>query len=183
MESSQDALRDNIHLLHRRCRSGLGSRRQQWREPVISTSPRTRFAQHVWDLYTRLDQFWSLHWKLVRPSSLMSLKNTLTRQKVFRMLGIGPPELLLWTTRQVTRPTRANLSPDKAIGAIFIAANFCFWAVIGSACAQTWQQLLLCRLLVGIGMGVNGSSVPIFAAENSPAAIRGALVMSWRKNF
>ncbi|KAH8773472.1 hypothetical protein F5883DRAFT_627955 [Diaporthe sp. PMI_573] len=66
------------------------------------------------------------------------------------------------------------------VRAIFIAANFCFWAVIGSACAQTWQQLLLCRLLVGIGMGVNGSSVPIFAAENSPAAIRGALVMSWQ---
>ncbi|KAG8162207.1 hypothetical protein KVR01_007972 [Diaporthe batatas] len=65
-------------------------------------------------------------------------------------------------------------------GAIFIAANFCFWAVIGSACAQTWEQLLLCRLLVGIGMGVNGSSVPIFAAENSPAAIRGALVLSWQ---
>ncbi|KAI3401166.1 hypothetical protein diail_312 [Diaporthe ilicicola] len=32
-------------------------------------------------------------------------------------------------------------------------------------------------------MGVKGSSVPIFAAENSPAAIRGALVMSWRKNL
>ncbi|KAG6360786.1 hypothetical protein INS49_011853 [Diaporthe citri] len=64
--------------------------------------------------------------------------------------------------------------------AIFIAANFCCWPVIGSACAQTWQQLLLCRLLVGIGMGVEGSTVPIFAAENSPAAIRGALVMSWQ---
>ncbi|KAL2274678.1 hypothetical protein FJTKL_02973 [Diaporthe vaccinii] len=68
----------------------------------------------------------------------------------------------------------------RSSGAIFIAANFCCWPVIGSACAQTWQQLLLCRLLVGIGMGVNGSTVPIFAAENSPAAIRGALVMSWQ---
>ncbi|KAJ0117209.1 hypothetical protein J7T55_003619 [Diaporthe amygdali] len=65
-------------------------------------------------------------------------------------------------------------------GAIFIAANFCFWPVIGSACARTWQQLLVCRLLLGVGMGVKGSSVPIFAAENSPAAIRGALVMTWQ---
>jgi len=33
---------------------------------------------------------------------------------------------------------------------------------------------------MGIGMGLKGSSVPIFAAENSPARIRGALVMSWQ---
>ncbi|RKU43865.1 hypothetical protein DL546_004319 [Coniochaeta pulveracea] len=65
-------------------------------------------------------------------------------------------------------------------GAIFISAHFCFWPVIGSAFAQTWGQLLACRILMGIGMGCKGSSVPIFAAENSPAAIRGALVMSWQ---
>ena len=29
-------------------------------------------------------------------------------------------------------------------------------------------------------VGLKGSSVPIFAAENSPARIRGALVMSWQ---
>jgi MFS family permease len=29
-------------------------------------------------------------------------------------------------------------------------------------------------------MGCKGSTVPIFAAENSPASIRGALVMSWQ---
>ena len=33
---------------------------------------------------------------------------------------------------------------------------------------------------MGIGMGVKASTVPIYAAENSPAAIRGALVMSWQ---
>lgn len=65
-------------------------------------------------------------------------------------------------------------------GAIFFAAQFCFWPVIGSAVAQTWPQLLVCRLLLGIGMGAKASSVPIYAAENSPAAIRGALVMSWQ---
>ncbi|KAJ9149440.1 Hexose transporter [Pleurostoma richardsiae] len=65
-------------------------------------------------------------------------------------------------------------------GAIFFAANFCFWPVLGSAFVQTWEQLLVCRLLMGIGMGAKASSVPIFAAENSPAAIRGALVMSWQ---
>lgn len=97
------------------------------------------------------------------------------------MLGIGPSEFLLWTARQVTHCNMDGTMLTISSGAIFIAANFCCWPVIGSACAQTWQQLLLCRLLLGIGMGVEGSTVPIFAAENSPAAIRGALVMSWRK--
>ncbi|KEY66417.1 hypothetical protein S7711_06160 [Stachybotrys chartarum IBT 7711] len=65
-------------------------------------------------------------------------------------------------------------------GTIFFAANFCLWPVLGSAFATTWWELLICRLLLGIGMGTKASTVPIFAAENSPASIRGALVMSWQ---
>ncbi len=65
-------------------------------------------------------------------------------------------------------------------GTIFIAAIFCFLPVLGSAFTQTWQQLFICRLLLGFGMGAKGSTVPIYAAENSPATIRGALVMSWQ---
>ncbi len=65
-------------------------------------------------------------------------------------------------------------------GAIFVAATFCLLPVIGSAFSQTWPQLFICRLLLGFGMGMKGSTVPIYAAENSPAAIRGALVMSWQ---
>jgi hypothetical protein len=66
-------------------------------------------------------------------------------------------------------------------GVIFVSAHFCLWPVIGSAFCQTWPQQLVCRLLMGIGMGIKASTVPIYAAENSPAAIRGALVMSWRE--
>ena len=66
-------------------------------------------------------------------------------------------------------------------GTIFIAAQFCFWPVLGSAFSQTWPQLLVCRLLLGLGMGAKASTVPVYAAENAPAAIRGALVMTWRK--
>ncbi|KAK3983839.1 putative polyol transporter 1 [Cladorrhinum sp. PSN332] len=65
-------------------------------------------------------------------------------------------------------------------GVIFFSAHFCLWPVIGSAFCHTWPQQLACRLLMGIGMGVKASTVPIYAAENSPAAIRGALVMSWQ---
>ncbi|KAF2766790.1 hypothetical protein EJ03DRAFT_168353 [Teratosphaeria nubilosa] len=65
-------------------------------------------------------------------------------------------------------------------GAIFISAVFCVLTPIGGALTQTWEELFITRLLMGIGMGLKGSSVPIFAAENSPAKIRGALVMSWQ---
>jgi sugar porter (SP) family MFS transporter len=65
-------------------------------------------------------------------------------------------------------------------GAIFFSAIFCLLPVLGSAFTQTWQELLACRLLLGIGMGAKASTVPIYAAENSPASIRGALVMTWQ---
>jgi MFS family permease len=64
-------------------------------------------------------------------------------------------------------------------GTIFVSAIFCLLTPIGGALSQSWEQLLITRLLMGIGMGLKGSCVPIFAAENSPARIRGALVMSW----
>ena len=65
-------------------------------------------------------------------------------------------------------------------GTIFISAVFCLLTPIGGAVSQNWEQLLITRLLMGIGMGLKGSTVPVFAAENAPAPIRGALVMSWQ---
>ncbi|KAM5449144.1 hypothetical protein MaudCBS49596_004969 [Microsporum audouinii] len=65
-------------------------------------------------------------------------------------------------------------------GTIFISAVFCVLTPIGSAVAQTWQQLLATRLLLGVGMGTKASTVPIFCAENTPAIVRGGLVMSWQ---
>lgn len=65
-------------------------------------------------------------------------------------------------------------------GTIFFSAVFCLFSVIGSAVSQTWPQLFVTRLLLGIGMGSKASTVPIYAAENVPAAIRGGLVMSWQ---
>lgn len=57
-------------------------------------------------------------------------------------------------------------------GTIFVSAIFLIITPIGGALTQTWEELLITRLLMGIGMGLKGSCVPIFAAENSPAAIR-----------
>ncbi|KAJ5287648.1 hypothetical protein N7478_003334 [Penicillium angulare] len=65
-------------------------------------------------------------------------------------------------------------------GTIFISAIFCVIAPIGSAFTQTWPQLFIVRLLLGLGMGLKASTIPIFCAENTPAVIRGGLVMSWQ---
>lgn len=46
-------------------------------------------------------------------------------------------------------------------GAIFISAIFLILTPIGSAVSQTWEQLFVCRLLMGIGMGLKGHFIPI----------------------
>lgn len=63
---------------------------------------------------------------------------------------------------------------------IFIAAIFSVCAPIGMACSQTWPQLAVCRILLGIGMGLKEVTVPVFTAEVAPTRIRGGLVMSWQ---
>lgn len=63
---------------------------------------------------------------------------------------------------------------------IFGAAIFSLLAPIGSACTQTWEQLLGVRILLGIGMGLKEVTVPVFTAEIAPTMIRGGLVMSWQ---
>ena len=65
-------------------------------------------------------------------------------------------------------------------GAIFIGAIFSLLAPIGSGLTQHWGQLVACRLLLGIGMGLKEVTVPVFSAENAPANVRGGLVMSWQ---
>lgn len=65
-------------------------------------------------------------------------------------------------------------------GTIFVSAAFCCLSVIGSACTQNWWELFITRLLLGVGMGCKASTVPIFCAENAPAAVRGGLVMCWQ---
>ncbi|KAL1953441.1 hypothetical protein VTO42DRAFT_2819 [Malbranchea cinnamomea] len=65
-------------------------------------------------------------------------------------------------------------------GCIFLAAIFSLVAPIGSAVTQNWPQLTICRIMLGIGMGLKEVTVPVFSAENSPTNIRGGLVMSWQ---
>ncbi|THX73641.1 hypothetical protein D6D05_07311 [Aureobasidium pullulans] len=65
-------------------------------------------------------------------------------------------------------------------GTIFAGAILSLVAPLGSALTQSWPQLLICRLILGVGMGLKEVTVPVFSAEIDPPEIRGALVMSWQ---
>ncbi|KAF6802092.1 sugar transporter [Colletotrichum musicola] len=51
--------------------------------------------------------------------------------------------------------------------------------IIGAINSAPYMAICL-LILLGIGMGLNEVTVPVFSAENAPASIRGALVMSWQ---
>ncbi|CAM1503318.1 Fc.00g080940.m01.CDS01 [Cosmosporella sp. VM-42] len=65
-------------------------------------------------------------------------------------------------------------------GTIFLTGLFCVFPVLAQGFTQNWQGLLICRLFMGIGMGVKISTIPIYSAEVSPAAIRGGMVTSFQ---
>jgi MFS family permease len=52
--------------------------------------------------------------------------------------------------------------------------------VLAQGFTRSWTDLLICRLFMGLGMGIKISTIPIYSAEVSPAAIRGAIVTSFQ---
>ncbi|KAF2447244.1 hypothetical protein P171DRAFT_430155 [Karstenula rhodostoma CBS 690.94] len=65
-------------------------------------------------------------------------------------------------------------------GTIFItcliSAVTCFW----QGFVDTWWHMFIARFMLGLGIGPKSATVPIYAAECTPPAIRGALVMQWQ---
>lgn len=49
-------------------------------------------------------------------------------------------------------------------GTIFLAAIFSLLAPLGSALTQHWGQLIACRVLLGLGMGLKEVTVPVYSA-------------------
>lgn len=49
-------------------------------------------------------------------------------------------------------------------GTIFLAAIFSLVAPLGSGFTQHWGQLVACRVLLGIGMGLKEVTVPVYSA-------------------
>jgi MFS family permease len=65
-------------------------------------------------------------------------------------------------------------------GTIFItcviSATTCIW----QGFTNTWWHLFIARFCLGLGIGPKSATVPIYAAETTPPAIRGAMVMMWQ---
>lgn len=65
-------------------------------------------------------------------------------------------------------------------GVIFLTGLFCVFPVLAQAFTQNWQGLLVCRLIIGIGLGIKITTIPIMTSEVVPAVIRGGLVMTFQ---
>ncbi|KAG8408620.1 hypothetical protein J3458_019645 [Metarhizium acridum] len=65
-------------------------------------------------------------------------------------------------------------------GTVFVTGLFCIFPVLGQGFTRNWWELLICRLLMGLGMGIKISTIPVYTAEVSPASIRGGLVTSFQ---
>lgn len=65
-------------------------------------------------------------------------------------------------------------------GTIFVTGLFVIFPVLAQAFTQNWWGLMVCRLFMGLGMGIKISTIPVYTAEVSPAPIRGGMVTSFQ---
>lgn len=65
-------------------------------------------------------------------------------------------------------------------GTIFATNLFVVFPVLAQGFAKNWVDLMICRLFMGIGMGIKISTIPVYSAEVAPASIRGAIVTSFQ---
>jgi len=77
----------------------------------------------------------------------------------------------------LTDPLNQVLGRKKTI---FLTCAISFVTCIWSAFTNSWIHLFVARFFLGFGIGPKSATVPVYAAECSPAPIRGALVMMWQ---
>ncbi|KAJ6131556.1 hypothetical protein N7523_001262 [Penicillium sp. IBT 18751x] len=65
-------------------------------------------------------------------------------------------------------------------GTIFISCFIAAVASVWEGLCNSWVNLFIARFVLGLGIGSKSTTVPVYAAECSPAPIRGALVMMWQ---
>lgn len=63
---------------------------------------------------------------------------------------------------------------------IFLCCFISLWTCFWQGFCSSWYHLFVARFFLGFGIGPKSSTVPIYAAETTPANIRGALVMMWQ---
>ncbi|KAG8215121.1 MFS sugar transporter [Butyriboletus roseoflavus] len=77
----------------------------------------------------------------------------------------------------MTDPLNRWLGRKKVI---FITCMISFLTCIWSGLTNSWWHLFIARFFLGFGIGPKSATVPVYAAECSPAPVRGALVMMWQ---
>ncbi|CAI7607930.1 unnamed protein product [Penicillium bialowiezense] len=65
-------------------------------------------------------------------------------------------------------------------GTIFITCCLSAIACLWQGFVSTWSTMFFARFMLGFGIGPKSATVPMYAAETVPSAIRGALVMQWQ---
>ncbi|KAI4127182.1 MAG: hypothetical protein LQ341_006814 [Variospora aurantia] len=65
-------------------------------------------------------------------------------------------------------------------GTIFVTCIISSLACLWQAFTNNWWHLFIARFILGLGIGPKSATIPIYAAECTPANIRGALVMMWQ---
>ncbi|KAI4185302.1 MAG: hypothetical protein L6R41_004216 [Letrouitia leprolyta] len=65
-------------------------------------------------------------------------------------------------------------------GTIFVTCVISSLACLWQAFTNNWWHLFIARFALGLGIGPKSATIPIYAAECTPANIRGALVMMWQ---
>lgn len=65
-------------------------------------------------------------------------------------------------------------------GALFVAAICSFSSVVAASQTQSWQGLMGCRVILGLGVGGKASVVPILESEVTPSSKRGRLLVGWQ---
>ncbi|KAL2404793.1 Glucose transporter GlcP [Exophiala dermatitidis] len=65
-------------------------------------------------------------------------------------------------------------------GAVFVGSLLCLVSNLGSSLSRSWIELLLFRLILGAGLGINASTVSVYMAETAPAVIRGSISVSYQ---
>ncbi|KJX99027.1 hypothetical protein TI39_contig378g00014 [Zymoseptoria brevis] len=51
-------------------------------------------------------------------------------------------------------------------GTIFLTNLFVVFPVLAQAFTQNWQGLMICRLFMGLGMGIKISTIPVYTAQS-----------------
>lgn len=65
-------------------------------------------------------------------------------------------------------------------GCIFVSGILLVVSSLVSAFTHSWQSLRGVLVLMGVGMGLKGSTAPIFAAEHAPTRVRAGLTATWQ---